>query len=404
MALKGIQYLKNKLAEKRTRVNMRYMFYEMKNVARDFGISTPPDLRDFFAVIGWCGKGVDSIADRLRFRDFVNDLYGLNQIYALNNRDVLMPSAFLGALIGSCDFIYVREGSDGFPRLQVIDGGNATGEIDETTGLLTEGYAVLERDYLNLPTREAYFTPEYTAIYEGGRLTITAPNKAPVPCLVPIIYRPDSKRPFGHSAITRACIGLTGSALRTIKRSEISAEFYSFPQKWVTGTDKDMQKLDKWTAAMSAMMKFSLNRDGTNHVQVGQFQQQSMEPHVNQLRMFASLFSGETGLTLDDLGFPSDNPSSAEAIKATHENLRLKVEKAQQCFTVGLLNAGYVAACIRDGFPYERSQLWQTEAVWYPPFAADMSTLGAVGDGLSKLSEYVPGYITEEKVFRLTGI
>ena len=74
MALKGIQYLKNKLAEKRTRVNMRYAFYEMKNVARDFGISTPPDLRDFFAVIGWCGKGVDGIADRLRFRDFVDDL------------------------------------------------------------------------------------------------------------------------------------------------------------------------------------------------------------------------------------------------------------------------------------------------------------------------------------------
>lgn len=404
MALKGIAYLKAKLAAKRSRVNTRYLFYEMKNVSRDFGISTPPDLRDFFAVLGWCSKGVDGIADRLRFRDFANDLYGLNQIYALNNRDVLMPSAFLGALIGSCDFIYIREGENNFPRLQVIDGGNATGELDETTGLLTEGYAVLERDYLNQPTREAYFTPDYTAYYDGGRLTATVPNKAPVPCLVPIIYRPDSKRPFGHSVISRACMSIVGSALRTIKRSEIAAEFYSFPQKWVTGTDRDMKKLDKWSAAMSAMMRFSVNRDGTNHVQVGQFTQASMEPHLAQLKMFASLFSGETGLTMDDLGFPSDNPSSAEAIKATHENLRLKAEKAQSCFAVGLLNAGYVAACIRDDFPYERSQLYQTEAVWYPPFASDMSTLGAVGDGLSKLAEYAPGYITEEKIFRLTGI
>lgn len=155
---------------------------------------------------------------------------------------------------------------------------------------------------------------------------------------------------------------------------------------------------------MSAMMRFSVNRDGTNHVQVGQFTQASMEPHLAQLKMFASLFSGETGLTMDDLGFPSDNPSSAEAIKATHENLRLKAEKAQSCFAVGLLNAGYVAACIRDDFPYERSQLYQTEAVWYPPFASDMTALGAVGDGLSKLAEYAPGYITEEKIFRLTGI
>ena len=36
-----------------------------------------------------------------------------------------------------------------------------------------------------------------------------------------------------------------------------------------------------------------------------------MTPHTEQLRMFAALFAGETGLTLDDLGFVTDNPSSA---------------------------------------------------------------------------------------------
>ena len=42
--LKGIEYLKNKLAGKRPRVELRYEYYEQKHRARDFGISTPEDL------------------------------------------------------------------------------------------------------------------------------------------------------------------------------------------------------------------------------------------------------------------------------------------------------------------------------------------------------------------------
>lgn len=50
--------------------------------------------------------------------------------------------------------------------------------------------------------------------------------------LVPIIYKPDAKRPFGHSRISRACMDYVKSAMRTLKRAEISSEFYSFPQKY----------------------------------------------------------------------------------------------------------------------------------------------------------------------------
>lgn len=404
MDYKGIAYLKNKLAIKRLRVGIRYQFYEMKNFARDFGISTPPDLRYWNSVVGWCAKGVDSLADRLSFARFDNDLFGIQQIYDYNNADVLFDSAILGALISACDFIYISPDESGFPRLQVIDGGNATGMIDQTNGMLYEGYAVLERDQYGLPTKEAYFTMEYTAYYERGQLVEYRDNPAPYALLVPIIFRPDAVREFGHSRISRACMSLVGSALRTIKRSEISAEFYSFPQKWVTGVDASAEKMDKWTAAMSAMMKFTLNQDGTDHVKLGQFQQQSMAPHLEQLKMFASLFAGEVGLTLDDLGFPTANPASVDAIRAAHENLRLTARKAQKSFGVGLLNTGFLAACLRDNYGYQRAQLSMTRPVWYPPFPADVSTLGQVGDAVYKVNEAFPDYMTPDKVFELTGV
>lgn len=390
------------MTQKRTRVLLRYKYYEMKNLVLDFGISTPPDLRHWNSTVGWCAKAVDSLADRLQFREFGDDFFDLNQILDMNNRDTLFDSAILSALISSCGFVYISEDETGYPRLQVIDGANATGVADPITGLLKEGYAVLDRDAYQTPTLEAYFTAEYTAFCRNGKLTESRPNKAPYPLLVPVVFRPDAMRPFGHSRISRACMSLVGSALRTIKRSEISAEFYSFPQKYLLGVAEDFD-MDTWQASMSSLLSVSVD-DNNDKPTAGQFSQQSMEPHVAQLRMFASLFAGETGLTLDDLGFTTENPSSAEAIKAAHENLRLTARKAQRTFGTGFLNAGYLAACVRDNFKYERQQLYLTKPKWEPVFEPDAAMLSSIGDGAIKINQAVPGYFSRETLRGLTGI
>ena len=400
---KGIEYLKNRLAAKRSRVQTRYKFYEMKNVTFDFGISTPPDLRYWMGVLGWCAKAVDSLADRLAFDRFENDVFDMNGLYLANNKDVLIDSAILGALIGSCDFIYITADESGFPLMRVIDGRHATGVIDPTTNMLKEGYAVLEFDEADRPVVEAYFIPGSTTIIEKDKKPYTVKNDAPYPLLVPVINRPDAVRPFGHSRISRACMSIVGSAVRTVKRSEIAAEFYSYPQKYILGMDENAEQMDKWRASMSAMLRIDKDEDG-DHPIVGQFQQQSMTPHSEQLRMFAGLFAGETGLTLDDLGFPSQNPSSAESIKASHESMRLTARKAQTTFGVGLLNAGYLAACVRDKYPYLRRQVAQTELRWLPIFEPDAATISAIGDGAIKINQALPEYINERKMKDLTGI
>ena len=401
---KGIEYLRRKLNKKRWRVNVRYKYYEMKNVTRDLGISTPPGLRNWYSVLGWNAKAVDALADRLVFREFADDTFDLNGIYNMNNRDTLFDSAILGALIGSCDFIYIREDEGGNPVLEVIDGANATGIMDPQTGMLTEGYAVLERDEHERPVVEAYFKPHETWVFRDGQEAADLfETIAPYPLLVPIVYRPDAKRPFGHSRISRACMEITASAIRTLKRSEISAEFFSFPQRWVVGTSQNADPLEKWRVTMSSLLEITKDEDG-NTPTLGQFAQQSMSPHTEQLRMFASLFAGETGLTLDDMGFPTDNPSSAEAIKAAHENLRLAARKAQRTFATGFVNAGYLAACIRDDYEYRRQQIYLTTPKWYPVFEPDAAMLSSIGDGAIKINQAIPGYIDRENLYDLTGI
>lgn len=403
--MKGIQYLQSKLEIKRTRGLMRYKFYEQKQRAIDFGISTPEGLEWYGAINGWCSKAVDALADRIQVDGFDEDSFMFREMYDLNNPDIIFDNAILSAMITSCCFIYISRGEDGMPRFQVIDGTNATGIIDEITELLTEGYAVLERDENDRVKKYAYFTPGRTDVFEVGHKDpiATEITNAEYAALVPVIYRPDAKRPFGHSRISRACMDYAKSAMRTVKRSEISAEFYSFPQKYATGLAQDAEQLDSWRATMSAMLSFTKDEDG-DRPQLGQFQQQSMAPHLEQLRSLASLFAGETGLTLDDLGFVTSNPSSAEAIKAAHENLRLAAAKAQRCFGVGFINTGFIGACIRDKMAYKRSEVYRTKMVWRPTFEPDMSALSTAGDGLIKISQALPGYITEERVHRLTGI
>lgn len=397
----GIDYLRRRLADKQTRVLLRYKYYEMKNNAQDFSSLAPEKFKGLKETVGWCAKAVDSLADRLQFDEFQNDEFNLSEIFLSNNQDILIDSAVLSALISACSFVYIRE-DNGYPRLQVIDGSNATGIIDPVTNLLTEGYAVLERDSMGVVKTEAYFMAGMTEIYSHGVLVQRIPNAAPYALLVPIIYRPDAKRPFGHSRISRACIAYTQTALRTIKRSEVSAEFYSFPQKYVLGLSEDAE-FNNRLAAISSFLNFTKDGDG-DHPIVGQFQQQSMTPYTEQLRTLASLFAGETGLTLDDLGFAAENPSSAEAIKAGHENLRLTARKAQRTFGTGLLNVGYLAVCIRDRYAYQRDAFRDTKVAWLPIFEPDAAALSGVGDAILKINQAVPDYLGARNIKALTGM
>lgn len=411
--MKGIAYLKNKLDKKRTRVLLRYRFYEQKAEAPDLGISTPDGLGWFNNVNGWCAKAVDNLADRLQFDGWDNDNFNFKEMFDQNNPDIFYDDAMLSSLITSCAFVLVTRGGENqtgkIVRFQIIDGGNATGIIDDYTKLLTEGYAVLDRDDNDRVTRWAYCTPGRTEIYSTDN-----PN-APIAvetfncnycALVPVIYRPDAKRQFGHSRISRACMDYAKSAMRTIKRSEISAEFYSFPQKYATGLSEDAEMLNTWQASMSALLTFTKDEEGGSPT-LGQFQMASFTPHLEQLKAIASMFAGETGLTLDDLGFVTSNPSSAEAIKAGHESLRLTATKAQRCFSVGFKNVGYLGACIRDDTAYLREEIFKTEAIWKPTFEPDAAMLSAIGDGVLKLNqafEAGEGFIDAEKMRRLTGI
>ena len=404
MELRGIEYLRKKLNLYQSRVNLRYKYYAMQHYRAPIGITIPAHVRaKYRATLGWTAKGVDCLADRLVFREFTNDDFNVTEIFDRNNPDILFDSAILAALIGSCCFIYISKGEDDEVRLQVIEASNATGVIDPITGLLVEGYAVLARDDYNQPTLEAYFEPNATHFIPKNGRPYSVANEAGIPLLIPVIHRPDAVRPFGRSRITRAGMYYQKEAEQTFERANITAEFYSWPQKYIIGLDPDAEQLETYKATVSSLLTISASDSGEKP-SIGQFTTASMSPFTEQLRTAAAGFAGEMGLTLDDMGFVSDNPSSVEAIKASHENLRLAGRKAQRSLGAGLLNVAYVAACLRDEFHYARSQFVRTTVKWEPLYEADANTMTMIGDGVVKLNQALPGYINAESIRDLTGI
>lgn len=402
--MQGRDYLKDKLNKYRQGALKRNKIYDMKDVDMEVGITIPPELRrQYRATSGWCAKAVDSISDRLVFREFENDNFEINDIFKMNSADVFFDDAILSTLVNSCSFVYISQGDEEVPRLQVIQGSDATGILDPITRLLTEGYAVLARNEYGNPTEELHFLPDRTDHYKNGDLYVSLPHNAGYPLLVPIIHRPDSNKPFGRSRITPSAIYYQKYAKRTLERSDITAEFYSFPQKYVVGLSQDAEPMDTWKATISSMLQFSKDEEGDSP-KLGQFTVPSMSPFTEQLRTAAAGFAGETGLTMDDLGFVTDNPSSAEAIKASHETLRLQAEKAQRDFGLGFLNVGFLAACLRDNFAYNRSQFYLTKAKWEPVFKPDASTISLIGDGAIKVNQAVEGYFDKENLRDITGI
>src|SRR5699024_4753361 len=130
-------------------------------------------------------------------------------------------------------------------------------------------------DYVPNSSEPSYFVmylPDRVLTFEksaGGKWSIDSRKhglgRVPVE---PLVYQPRLGRPFGQSRISRAVLSITDSALRTALRSEVSAEFYSSPQRYMLGADPsafedaDGNLKSGWEALMGRMTAISKDEDG----------------------------------------------------------------------------------------------------------------------------------------------
>ena len=387
----------------KTRRNLiRAQYYDQRNVLKDLEIAIPPHLTDLEMVLGWPAKAVDVLARRCKLEQFTfpsddTDPLGVRELLDANDMVVELPQVFTSAFVHSCAFMMVTHGDTSAGEPEVLISSQSalygSGLWDYRLRRLRAAFSVSDMDEAGRVTEFALFLPRVTIrgrwdrVWSVERYPHTL-DRLPVEVLP---YKPRLDRPFGCSRISRAVMGLSDSALRTMVRSEVHAEFFSAPQRYAMGADEAMfqdadgNTVSQWEAILGRVWAAPRDEDG-NIPQLGQFPQLiGGGPHSEQIRMLASLFAGETGLPLSAMGIIHDNPASAEAIEAAERDLIIESRYAMDCFGPRLARVMRTAVEIRDGSVPDN--IGALAARWSPPENLPMS---AATDAVTKLVAAVP--------------
>ena len=402
-------------AEKRPRNVLRSVYYEGKQPFRDFGIAIPPQIvNQFENVLGWPAKGVNALTDRSVFEGFVSpsgadDPFGVDQIVFENDLRVELPHAQKSSAIHACSFLTVTQGDTGAGEPDVLvmaRAADASAALWDRRRRSMSGFlSIVDTDDQGVPstlvmyTRDAVLTLWKSA---GGRWQVDRREHSMGRVTVaPLAFTPELNRPFGHSRISRAAMGITDAALRTLVRAEASAEFYSAPQYWVLGGESSaFAGKDRWSAVMSRIKVLEPNEDG-DAPSVQRFSGESPQPHVDLLRMWASAFAGDQGLSLDSLGIVQDNPSSAEAIYAAKEDLIVLTGHANRSWGRGAADAARMAVMLRDGLSEVPEELRDMSAQYTDPA---LTSPTAKADAFTKLASAIPGFSETEVGLEMAGL
>lgn len=344
---------------KKSRNQVRVNYYNAHNRLHDLGISIPPPLKNVETVVGWPAKAVDALAMRSRFDGFTftaGEDFGLTEILQRNNFKKVYTKALLDELISSCAFLTVSRGGPGEPAaiISAYTSLQASAVWDMRKKRIKYGLTIVDIDkqgplgepepiWVNLYTDDAVWEIKKDGYTWTSRKN---PHKMGRPMMEPLAYRSTLERPFGRSRISRAVMSITDSAVRCALRSEVAAEFYTAPQKYILGAEDDVfGDASKWEAYIGNWLLLTRDEEG-ELPHIGQLSQSTMQPHIDYMRSLAARFSGETSVPVSELGIIHDNPSSAEAIYAAKETLVIEAENLNEDNGEGLKNIGMMAIAL----------------------------------------------------------
>ena len=366
--------------------------YEGTWCAKQFGISIPPNMRGLQTPSGWDGTVVDVLEERLDWQGWTSerDSFGLDEVYSANSLDVDSGMAHLDSLIFGLSFITVGSGMDDEPNPLITAHSpmSMTGTWDRRTRRLNRALAVTT-DGTDV-VESTLYTPGSTATFErrGGRWFAIDRDDHNLGRL-PVIALPNrvrGSRSLGRSEITKAIRYYSDAASRTLLGLEVNREFYNAPQriglniddKWFE--DEKGNPISPWTSIMGRVWNVPPSDDpDAPEPKVEQFSPASPAPYIDQIQGYALRVAAEAGIPATYFGVHTDNPASADAIRALEARLVKRAERRQTAFGRAWLEVGRLALLVRDGaipaeFDASVTTKWRDAATPTRAAAADEAT------------------------------
>lgn len=399
------------LTEKQVKVQNKYDYYNADNEVPDLGISTPMRMRNLRPGIGWGGRAVHTLADRVVFDGFARDTFGINNYLEQINGYSVIEKSKNDTFIAGCAFVAVADNPVPSVNPKVLvpfTALEATGEVDQTTGLLKWGMAVTKwhipkprKPGINYAPKDyIVFTPEFTAIFQNRYLTEIIPNPTGRTLLHPLTHRASADRPLGKSRLTNTARRIINEVGRLKRREEIAEEFYALPQRYITGLADGAEKDPNLDSAIGKVWAITEDSEGKSP-DVGQLAKMSIDGFETAKKDKARDFCAETGLTMRNLGYETANPTSGESLIAMSDDLLLEAQNSQEEMGKQIKEICITLRMAIDGIDTVPSQLNEIIPAWKPIFQQD---IGATGDAMFKLFQAMPELIGTVEGYRMMGI
>lgn len=351
MALTGdetvlLNLLTDKLRVEASHCERMDSYYDGVQTLEQLGLAVPPELRRFATIVAWPQLAVDSVEERLDvegFRDPGEEDTDaeLWDVWQGNDLDEQSQMAHLDALLYGASYVSVGASESGdMPVVAVEPTREVTVLRDPRTRRVEAGLRLYDppTDTFGNPVGEprsaTLYLPDVTmwlSRQNGTWVDVDADaHKLGVVPLVPLTNRPRTSRRSGVSDV-EAVITLTDAAARGLTNLQVAQEIHAVPQRYALGASKgdfvdtDGKVLPVWAAYFGAVWALE-NEDA----KVGQFSASDLRNFTETIAFYARLVGGLTGLPPAYLGLATDNPASADAIRASEARLVKRAERKQR--------------------------------------------------------------------------
>ncbi|GLP64329.1 putative structural protein - phage associated [Streptomyces sp. TUS-ST3] len=397
-----INMLRADMQRDRYNLLLRDAYFNGEQLVRDLGISIPPQLKGLHTVIGWPRVGVESLEERLDLEAFRwadgSDSADLSEIAEANDLFDESSLAHLDALVYGREYLAVGSGDCGTPDCPPLI--SAESPLDMTLmwdARLRMGTAALREcqadGFVESGPEErmiVLYLPDQTVTAlpspSGGWEVIDRDmhNLGVVP-VVRMANRQRTADRVGKSEITPEVMSITDAACRRLMGMEVAAEFFGAPQRYILGAsesafqDAEGNAKSAWETYIGRVLALERDEDG-NVPTVGQFAAHDPTAMTRIIDLYARIMSSQFGLPPHMLGYTTDNPASADAIRSTEAKLVKRSERRIRRYGAAWQQAMRLALWVRDGEPPDKTR--RIETVWRNPATP---TVAAQADATVKL-------------------
>lgn len=337
--------------------------------------------------VNWSALAVDSVEERLDVEGFrlggSDELdEDLAEVWQANDLDEGSGEGHVASLVARQSYVMLGPGVDSdVPLVTVEYPDQVAVELDPATRRVVAALKVWSSDTVNGAQDMAnLWLPGKVCTFEFGKKvdqkkqnwakSLEQHQTSPLVPVVPMLNRP--RRWKGRSEL-EPIIPLVDAVNQTATNMLAAIEHHALPRRWAVNvaeqdfTDADGNPLPAWKLATGAIWAVPRADDDTGVLgeqaqpRVGQFTAADLNNFHGSIRQLAVLASGLLGLPPHYLGYASDNPASADAIRSAEARLVKRAERHQRTFGGTWERAMRIALAMMGRDPSEANGL---ETVW----------------------------------------